>query len=385
MTGDGLSGRNGAHPVPVRNPTPPRLFTAGSRFGRQASRGRDGFVAFYQPIQNLRTGRVAGFEVLARLRRGGAVLTPDSFLSDLTPADHIRLFRTMFGQALALFKAARAAGHRFHVSVNADSSLVATDGFLEAVEPVLLANPGFARHLVVEILEGEPIADYARAAAVFTALREFGVHVAVDDVGSAYSSLLNLKDLPVDVFKLDQGFARGLERKPDDLLFVVSLLSLARGLGKILVVEGAETPAVLDALRILGVDYAQGYAIAQPMPGEAVLPWLRGADAAAARPDGPQTLLGVYASHLAFVETCRVVAPQPMQVEWSAEARDPHRCPIGRHFGRHGLHDTPMGRAHARVHAVMTQFRSDRAAWDAAMDDFYARIKEAMASGPAVG
>lgn len=335
-------------------------------------------MAHYQPIQNLKTGRITGFETLARLRRDGVVLPPAEFLPTLTPAGRASLFRAMFGQALALFRAVAEAGVDLYVSVNVESSLVLADGFLDAVTPVLTADLGFARHLIIETLESEPIADYARTRAVFAGLGRLGVHIAIDDVGSAYSSLLNLKDLPVDVIKLDQGFARGLDRNPDDLMFVISLLSLARGLGKILVVEGAETPAILDALRVLGVSYAQGYAIAPPMPAAEVLGWLR-AFAAPPPTPVPRTLLGVYAYHLGFVETCRVMANQPMQIAWTDHVLDPHACPIGRFLDRERLHDTPVARAHAAFHAVMADFHTDRAGWEAAAQWFRDHVKDAIA------
>ncbi len=345
---------------------------------KRKAQGDNGFVAYYQPIQNLRMGGITGFETLARLRRDGAILPPDAFLPGLTVAGRTRLFHAIFGQTFALFKAAAAAGLDFYVSLNVESSVVLAEGFLDTLEPVLEANSDFAHHLIVEILESEPIADTAGARAAFARLKRLGVHLAIDDVGSAYSSLLNLKDLPVDVIKLDQGFVRDLGRRPDDLSFVISLLSLARGLDKTLVVEGAETPAILDALRVLGVGYAQGYAIAPPMPGAEVLGWLRGF--AVRQPTaGPQSLLGAYACHLGFVETCRVLAGQPMQIAWTEHAHDPHVCPVGHFFTRAGLHDTPMGRAHAAFHAVMTEFRTDRAGWEATADRFRDSLRDAMA------
>ncbi|WP_226829022.1 EAL domain-containing protein, partial [Acidithiobacillus ferridurans] len=88
----------------------------------------------------------------------------------------------------------------------------------------------------------------------------------LDDVGSAYSSLLRLKDLPVDEIKLDQGFIRSLEQRPQDLHFVGAIQDLAAGMGVDLVVEGVETEDILDAIIVTGAQFLQGYAIAKPMP-----------------------------------------------------------------------------------------------------------------------
>ena len=85
------------------------------------------------------------------------------------------------------------------------------------------------------------------------------MQIALDDVGSGYSSLKRLRELPVDCIKLDQAFVRGVLEKPDDLQFVASMVSLALGLRKKLVVEGVENPEFANALRVLGAGLAQGY------------------------------------------------------------------------------------------------------------------------------
>lgn len=233
----------------------------------------------------------------------------------------------------------------------------------------------------MELLEGEAIPDMEALAAALRDVRAMGVEVALDDIGSGYSSLINLKSLPVDTVKLDQAFARGLRGSPSDLHFVLSLQGLAQALGKRLVVEGVETAEILDAVRIMGVEYAQGYGIARPMPAGAVPGWLDGKPPR--KPTRtPRTLLGVYAAHLRVVETCRLLMEQPLPIERRSAVRDPHACGIGRYLDACGAHDGPCGEAHKRFHEVMDRYATDRAAWQAGADGFRLALEQALADPP---
>ncbi|MHB8181626.1 MAG: EAL domain-containing protein, partial [Acidithiobacillus ferrivorans] len=119
-----------------------------------------------------------------------------------------------------------------------------------------------------------------------------------DDVGSAYASLLRLKNLPIDEIKIDQGFIRELSNKPQDLIFVESLINLGLGMGVLITVEGVETEAHIALLREMKVDYLQGYAIARPLEAEAVANFVRTFVLGAGDADTP--LLALY-QHLGWV------------------------------------------------------------------------------------
>ncbi|EQD38213.1 Diguanylate phosphodiesterase, predicted domain protein, partial [mine drainage metagenome] len=119
-----------------------------------------------------------------------------------------------------------------------------------------------------------------------------------DDVGSAYASLLRLKNLPIDVIKIDQGFIRELTNKLQDLIFVESLVSLGLAMGVLITVEGVETEAHIAFLREMKVDYLQGYAIARPLEAEAVANFVSTFALGAGDADTP--LLALY-QHLGWV------------------------------------------------------------------------------------
>lgn len=153
--------------------------------------------------------------------------------------------------------------------------------------------------------------------------------------------------------------------------------SLARGLRADLVVEGVETDIILDALRVLGIGAAQGYAIARPMPEAALIAWLR---AHTPRPaEGrPNSLLAAYAAHLGIVEACRALMNQPLRACWSEHVCDPHICAIGQFFDANHLHDLEFGLAHKHFHSVIDRYDSNPDAWEAAAADLWRSLQNAI-------
>jgi EAL domain-containing protein (putative c-di-GMP-specific phosphodiesterase class I) len=334
--------------------------------------------AVFQPVEHLKTGQIVGFEALARLEVGGTLIYPAIFLPGLLEDDLLRLFCAMIGKSLEFLKARAHAHPDLYLSVNVEPGLLLKEGFFDALR-MTLDRYGFAgKNLLIELLEGDEIVDVPQLRESLRRVQALGIATALDDIGSAYSSLTKLRDLPIDIVKLDQSFARGLEERPEDLHFILSLLTLTRGLRKRLVVEGAETLAIHDALRVLGVDHAQGYTIARPMDESAVDAWL--ADRQPRLPNRtPTSMLGAYAAHLLVTEACRGAANQPLPFAWTNEAKDPYACAIGQYFDRVGLHDTACGMAHKHFHKVMDLYTTDRSSWKAGADAFRRALEQALA------
>ena len=328
---------------------------------------RGGVLNHYQPIVSLCSGKVIGVEALGRLALDGRLVKPDAFLPSLAVQDLDELLFRSLHLGLEALAACRATHPELRLSVNVNPAVLIRDRFSLRVAAALEeagVDPG---RITLEILEGDQFLNVAAAVAEIRVLRGQGVRIALDDVGSAYSSLMRLRELPVDVIKLDQAFVRGVPQKPDDLQFVVSMISLARGLRKTLVVEGAETAEIVNALQVLGVDAAQGYAIARPMPAAMLRDWLA-AHVEARNLQLPTSLLGVYAAHLMVVEACRTLANQTMGLAWPASIHDPHLCSIGRYLDRLGEHDTPYGLAYKHFHTVITTCETAPATWEAAAE-----------------
>lgn len=340
-------------------------------------------IPLFQPIENLQTGVCRGFEALARIDHGGRLLTPDRFLPGLDADDRLCLFGAMLGGGIALLKNQAPGRPELTVSINVEISLLVADEFVDVLRYFLDRYDFSGERLVLEILENEDVTDLKKLRANIEAIQALGLSVALDDIGSAYASLAKIKDLPIDILKLDRSFSMGLDKRPEDLMFVLSILSLARGLGKRMIVEGIETAEIYDALRVMGVESGQGYAIGRPMPAAEVGAWL---DSRRPRKPTrvPTCLLGAYAAHLTVVESCRVLQVQPLPVAWTEAGDDFDNCVVGRLFTARGWHDTEFGAAHRAFHEVLPRYESEPLRWKQAAEAFHRTMADAIRADPAV-
>ncbi len=230
----------------------------------------------YQPVIDLQTGRVSGIEALARLKaEDGSLVPPAEFLPQLTPADLVALTHQVLATSTNDLQQLDAAGFELSVGINFEPSTLADPKAMEELETQILSCGINPQRIILELLERADTMSVAGSQQALQELKACGVRIALDDVGSAYSSLLRVKELPVDMIKLDRSFLIGLEHHPHELRFLMNLVHLARALGLSFVAEGIECPASGDALAALGVRLAQGFSIARPMPFDALFAWLR--------------------------------------------------------------------------------------------------------------
>ncbi|NKN32570.1 EAL domain-containing protein [Marichromatium bheemlicum] len=244
---------------------------------------------FYQPKVNMRTGEVIGVEALIRWQhpeRG--ILAPDEFLPLLERSPLIiDIGEWVLHEALAQLVAWSQQGHPLSVSVNIATRHFQHIDFVARLQAILAEYPGVApERLEIEILESVALGDVEAMRAVITACQALGVRFALDDFGTGYSSLNYLKQLPAETLKIDRSFVRDMLEDQEDLAIIEGVIGLATVFGKEVIAEGVETPEHGVMLMRIGCDYAQGYAIARPMPAEAVHDWLEGFE-----PD-PRWLLG---------------------------------------------------------------------------------------------
>lgn len=149
------------------------------------------------------------------------------------------------------------------------------EGFAESIRERLAAYPAIeGRQLELEILETSALENTRDVAGVITRCAEFGVHFALDDFGSGYSSLVYLQALPINTLKIDQTFVRNMTHESADLAILRAIVSLAQALDIRIVAEGAETEEHCRPLRALGGEVAQDYAFARPMPLAELVRWL---------------------------------------------------------------------------------------------------------------
>ena len=239
---------------------------------------RDELVLHYQPIIDLRTGRVIGFEALMRWNhpeRG--LLAPSEFIAF---AEETGLIVPMGMWALetacrqtAYWQSLRDRtpdARQLSISVNLAARQVSDRTLPKSVAEIIDRTGIAADAVVLELTENTLMQDTTSTSDALHALRSQGVHLSIDDFGTGYSSLAYLKRFPVESLKIDRSFIDGLGQESEDTSIVEAIVRLAHALELSAVAEGLETPKQLETLRTLGCDFAQGYLIGHPLPAEAI-------------------------------------------------------------------------------------------------------------------
>ncbi len=257
--------------------------------------------AQFQPIFSTTRNRIVGIEALARVRlQSGQVLAPYQFLPFLHAQQRRELSRMMLLEGIRVLEILEAEGIQIDLSFNVDPDFMEDADCTPCFLGVMKGTPIKPERITLELLESGDFLNGEIVTERLQALRETGAHIALDDIGSAYSSLLRLKNLPISKIKLDQELVRDLDRDPKILSFIQSIKFLADGLGATLIVEGVETPSILDAVFQLRQDLVQGFAIAKPLDFPELLDMIRRGSAGIlpTLSEEPISLLGAYAAHV---------------------------------------------------------------------------------------
>jgi len=257
--------------------TPERLALVGE-LRRAIDQGE--LLVQFQPKVDLVSGDIFGVEALVRWQhpqRG--LLGPDKFIPI---AEHSVLIKPLtfyvLDRCLSWCKQWGAEGLRLSASVNISANSLGDISLPAAIADALERVDVSADRLELEITESALMVDPSRSLAVLQELHRLGLRISIDDFGTGYSSLAYLKDLPVDVLKIDRSFVSQMDVSPTDAMIVRSTIELAHNLGLRTVAEGVEEQTHVTELRRLGCDAAQGYLVARPMVGEDVSGWMRSWD-----------------------------------------------------------------------------------------------------------
>ncbi|WP_406636715.1 putative bifunctional diguanylate cyclase/phosphodiesterase [Pseudarthrobacter quantipunctorum] len=247
-----------------------------SRFARQALIRRSlpqalaskAFTLHYQPLMDIPTGACPAVEALLRWQDPelGAV-SPSEFIHVAEHSGMIHAVgRWVIDQACAQARLWADAGTPRAVSVNISPLQLAAGNLVTVIHESLQRHGLPASLLNIEITESAAITDLPSAMAQLRTLISSGIGVALDDYGTAYSSLSLLRELPLTGLKLDKSFIDTIDTDSTSAVLVASVMASARALGLRTTAEGVERETQLEVLRDLGCDTAQGYLIARPLP-----------------------------------------------------------------------------------------------------------------------
>jgi diguanylate cyclase (GGDEF)-like protein len=214
----------------------------------------------YQPIL-LADGGLFAHEALARWRRDGVPVPPDTFIPVADRAGFLAdLDMLIISTAL---KSTRALGPDHSISVNVGLTHLADPQLLGRIEDLLAQHDFNPRHLIVEVPEDHAI-DIPEVHQTLRALRRLGIRLALDDFGVGYSSLSRIGTLNPDIIKLDRSFVAPLSEAGRHADFVAGVIGLAHRLGAVVIAEGVETADQLQTLREINCDAMQGYLLGRP-------------------------------------------------------------------------------------------------------------------------
>ncbi|RCG32419.1 phosphodiesterase [Sphaerisporangium album] len=229
------------------------------------------FAVEYQPVVDLATSRVTAVEALVRWWSGGAFVPPQQFLGAAEDTGLIvPLGEWILREACREVAAWRASAWDIGLSLNLSSRQITAPRFVETVEAALAESGLPASALTLEVIEEMLVEDAEEVIARLSSLRALGVRLAIDDFGTGYASLALLRQLPVDMIKIDPSFVSGLGCDETLTLLTRTIVRLGHDLGLIVVAEGIERPEQLELLREMGCTRGQGYLVARPMAARGV-------------------------------------------------------------------------------------------------------------------
>jgi len=235
----------------------------------------------FQPLIELSSGRVAGFEALARWdNSNGHSVSPTEFIPIAEDSGLIvPLGQWAIGKAAAVLadwdKQNGGAVVDAYFSVNVSAIQLVRDDVAAVVREALEREKIGGERLMIELTESAIIGDPDLALSVLSELKALDARVAMDDFGTGYSNLAYLQRLPIDVLKIDRSFVEHMVDDRDKVAIVRTIQSLAEVLGMRTTAEGVETADQARLLSALGCDFGQGYLFARPMDGKAALEYWR--------------------------------------------------------------------------------------------------------------
>lgn len=229
---------------------------------------QESFVLYYQPKQDLKTGKITGMEALLRWPTDEGMISPEDFIplaedtGMINPLGRWILFRAL----LDTVEASKQVGYPLQVAVNLSMRQFQRPGLKELVTEAIAFSGIDPTQVELEITESMVMDKVDEAIATMQSLRNLGVQLAIDDFGTGYSSMAYLRNFPVNTLKIDQTFVKDLVAEDSNSSIIEAVIGLGKGLGMQVVAEGIETELQLNFLKKAGCHLGQGYYLGYPRP-----------------------------------------------------------------------------------------------------------------------
>ncbi len=231
---------------------------------------REEFLIYYQPISCLETGKLAGFEALARWKhptRG--IVSPGEFIPVAEETGTIIPLGTWIlqkaCQQMQLWHEKYPHKSSLQISVNLSGKQLREASLLEKIDSILQETGLSAKHLKLEITESSLIENMEVATQTLLEIKSRDIKLSMDDFGTGYSSLSYLHRFPVDILKIDRSFVQDIQINKGNYAIVKAIVTLAHVLDMEVIAEGIEDIYQLDQLKLLNCEYGQGYYFAKPL------------------------------------------------------------------------------------------------------------------------
>jgi diguanylate cyclase (GGDEF)-like protein len=232
---------------------------------------------YYQPKISHDHGKVTGLEALVRWQHPEhGLVPPDRFIPLAESTGLIQpLTAWVLEEAVRQCALLHQTGMHLTMAVNVSAINLRDAELPQKISAILCAHKLLPKWLEIEVTESAVMDDTLCTLRVLEGLDKLGTGLSIDDYGTGYSSLANIKRLPLNDIKIDKSFVMGMSENQADETIVRSTIEMSHGLGLRVVAEGVEDQATWDRLTELGCDSAQGYFMSRPLPPENLLKWLR--------------------------------------------------------------------------------------------------------------
>lgn len=235
---------------------------------------------YFQPQIDAKTGHLTGIEALSRWKHPSFGMIPPSIFIPLAEEIGVidNIGRWVFKKSCEYYLAWQAKGlTNFTLSVNLSIKELQRDDFVDEIAEVVYVNQVDPRRFQLEITESIFAQDTTKIIHKLYQLKQIGFRIAMDDFGTGYSCLSYLRDLPIDVIKIDQSFVQAIsiENNERHKAIIAAIFDLAKRLNITTLAEGVETQSQADYLKLLDCDQFQGFLIAKPMPFDEITEYIK--------------------------------------------------------------------------------------------------------------